>query len=170
MSRSLYARLLERYGPRQDGPSRRDVLKATMAASAGMLLSSCKSSGPSTVSMPKESQRRVIVVGGGLAGLAAAYELMSAGYRVHVYEARSRLGGRVLSMPDVVSGKVVEGGGEFIGANHPTWAAYTQRFGFQYAPVGEDKKIPPIIIGGNKLGDQQARTITDEMTAAFSTM
>jgi hypothetical protein len=25
----------------------------------------------------------------------------------------------VLSMPDVVNGKVVEGGGEFIGANHP---------------------------------------------------
>jgi monoamine oxidase len=120
--------------------------------------------------MPKESQRRVIVVGGGLAGLAAAYELMSAGYRVHVYEARGRLGGRVLSMPDVVHGKVIEAGGEFIGANHPTWAAYTQRFGFQYAPVGEDKKIPPIVIGGKKLGDQQARAVTDEMTAAFSTM
>src|SRR3954471_23494588 len=139
MARSLYARLLERYGPKNDGLSRRDVLKATLAASAGMLLSSsgCKtgSSGRNSSSLTRESQRRVIVVGGGFAGLAAAYELLSAGYRVHVYEARNRLGGRVLSMPDVVSGKVVEGGGEFVGGNHPTWAAYKQQFRFDYAPV-----------------------------------
>src|SRR5205823_6022035 len=103
MARSIYARLLERYGPKNDGPTRRDVLKATMAASAGLLLSSgCKSTARSTPSLPRESQRRVIVVGGGFAGLAAAHELMAAGYHVHVYEARGRLGGRVLSMPDVV--------------------------------------------------------------------
>jgi monoamine oxidase len=57
-----------------------------------------------------------------------------------VYEARTRAGGRVLSMPDVVNGKVVEGGGEFIGANHPTWAAYKKQFGFDYSPVTEDKR------------------------------
>jgi monoamine oxidase len=112
----------------------------------------------------------VIVVGGGFAGLAAAYELLSAGYKVHLYEARNRVGGRVLSMPDVVNGKVVEGGGEFIGANHPTWAAYKQLFRFDYAPVTEDKKFPPIIIGGKKLEERQGKAITEEMYAAFSTM
>ncbi|HEV8293159.1 MAG TPA: NAD(P)/FAD-dependent oxidoreductase [Tepidisphaeraceae bacterium] len=172
MSRSIYARLLERYGPKNNGPSRRDVLKATLAASAGMLLSSCKSGSgrSSSSSLTRESQRRVIVVGGGFAGLAAAYELLSAGYKVHVYEARSRLGGRVLSMPDLVNGKVVEGGGEFIGANHPTWAAYKQLFGLDYSPVTEDKKFPPIIIGGKKLEERQAKGLTEEMTAALSTM
>src|SRR5439155_15324849 len=172
MARSLYARRLERYGPKNNGPSRRDVLKATMAASAGMLISGCKSGtgiGGST-SLTHESQRRVIIVGGGFAGLAAAYELIAAGYKVHIYEARNRLGGRVLSMPDVVSGKVVEGGGEFIGANHPTWAAYKQLFRFDYAPVTEDKKFPPIIIGGKKLEERQAKALTEEMAAALSTM
>jgi monoamine oxidase len=76
----------------------------------------------------------------------------------------------VLSMPDVVKGKVVEGGGEFIGANHPTWAAYKQQFRFDYAPASEDKKSPPIIIGGKKLDERQARTLTDEMTVALATM
>src|SRR5262245_9236048 len=147
MARSIYARLMERYGPKNQGPTRREVLKATMAASAGLLISSCKSGGRRTASLPKDSQRRVIVVGGGFAGLAAAHELLAAGYKVHVYEARNRTGGRVLSMPDVVSGKVVEGGGEFIGSNHPTWAAYKKQFGFEYSPVAEDKKSPPIIIG-----------------------
>jgi len=37
----------------------------------------------------------VVVVGGGVAGLAAATRLASAGRAVTVLEARSRLGGRV---------------------------------------------------------------------------
>lgn len=170
MARSLYAQLLERYGPKNNGPTRREVLKATMAASAGLLLSSCKSGGRSTQSLTRDSQRRVIVVGAGFAGLAAAHELMAAGYRVHVYEARGRTGGRVLSMPDVISGKVVEGGGEFIGSNHPTWAAYKKQFGFEYSPVTDDKKSPPIIVGGRKLDEKSARLVTDEMIAALATM
>jgi NADPH-dependent 2,4-dienoyl-CoA reductase/sulfur reductase-like enzyme len=93
MARSIYARLMERYGPKNQGPTRREVLKATMAASAGMLLSSCKSGGRTTQSLSKDSERRVIVVGAGFAGLAAAHELTAAGYRVHVYEARTRAGG-----------------------------------------------------------------------------
>src|SRR5207253_784474 len=41
---------------------------------------------------------RVVVVGAGLAGLAAAFELTSAGWSVVVLEARRRLGGRVLTL------------------------------------------------------------------------
>src|SRR5215471_16386589 len=39
----------------------------------------------------------VIVAGGGLAGLAAAAALGSAGYRVQVFESRAFLGGRATS-------------------------------------------------------------------------
>jgi monoamine oxidase len=39
--------------------------------------------------------RSVVILGAGIAGLVAAYELRSAGYRVTVLEARDRVGGRV---------------------------------------------------------------------------
>src|SRR5581483_5455892 len=42
---------------------------------------------------------KVAVVGGGLAGLAAALELVDAGHEVTVYEARPVLGGAVQTLP-----------------------------------------------------------------------
>src|SRR5436190_1316235 len=41
---------------------------------------------------------RVVVVGAGVAGLAAARELSNAGLRVAVLEARSRVGGRIRTL------------------------------------------------------------------------
>jgi squalene-associated FAD-dependent desaturase len=43
---------------------------------------------------------RVAVVGGGLAGLAAALELVDAGHEVTLYEARPTLGGKVQTLPE----------------------------------------------------------------------
>src|SRR5437762_13359698 len=42
---------------------------------------------------------RAAVVGGGLAGLAAALELVDAGHDVTLYEARPTLGGKVQTLP-----------------------------------------------------------------------
>jgi squalene-associated FAD-dependent desaturase len=43
---------------------------------------------------------RAVVVGGGLAGLAAALELVDAGHEVTLYEARPTLGGAVQTLPE----------------------------------------------------------------------
>ncbi|MEO2088262.1 MAG: hydroxysqualene dehydroxylase HpnE [Gemmataceae bacterium] len=51
---------------------------------------------------------RVIVVGGGLAGLAAAVALAPRGFAVTVLEARPRLGGRASSFQDAASGQLVD--------------------------------------------------------------
>jgi squalene-associated FAD-dependent desaturase len=52
--------------------------------------------------------RDVIVVGGGLAGLAAAAALGGAGYRVDLYETRGFLGGRATSYPVASADEVAE--------------------------------------------------------------
>jgi squalene-associated FAD-dependent desaturase len=50
----------------------------------------------------------VIVLGGGLAGLAAAAALGERGFRVTLLEARGRLGGRAGSFTDAASGQLVD--------------------------------------------------------------
>jgi monoamine oxidase len=54
----------------------------------------------------------VIVLGGGVAGLAAAHRLGLAGRRVQLLEARGRLGGRIHTLED--GGEPVELGAEFV--------------------------------------------------------
>jgi squalene-associated FAD-dependent desaturase len=54
------------------------------------------------------SRPRVAVVGGGLAGLAAAVALSDAACDVHLFEARRQLGGRATSFRDPATGALVD--------------------------------------------------------------
>lgn len=59
-------------------------------------------------SAPASAGPSVVVVGGGLAGLAAAVGLASSGCRVELFEARSSLGGRATSFRDPATGELVD--------------------------------------------------------------
>jgi monoamine oxidase len=72
----------------------------------------------------------VVVVGAGLAGLAAARTAVAAGSSVVVVEARDRVGGRVLN-EDIGSGKVVEVGGQWIGPTQDRLAALALELGVE---------------------------------------
>ncbi|HOK46868.1 MAG TPA: FAD-dependent oxidoreductase, partial [Bryobacteraceae bacterium] len=56
----------------------------------------------------------VLVVGAGVAGLAAAGEFLSAGLDVLILEARDRLGGRIYTVHDPMMAVPVELGAEFV--------------------------------------------------------
>ncbi len=61
----------------------------------------------------------VLVIGAGVAGLAAARELTGGGLRAVVLEARSRIGGRIFTVHDPLVSKPVELGAEFIHGRPP---------------------------------------------------
>ena len=160
----LFRRLHRRYAA-PDGITRRDMLQRSMAAAAGVLLSE-RLGALSAQGKPG----RVVVIGGGFSGLAAAYELSRAGYTVTVVEARNRVGGRVLSFSDLVPGKNVEGGGELIGSNHPTWVAYAKQFKLEFLDVSEEDLEAPITIGGKRLSSDASEALWEELEAASNKM
>ena len=97
------------------------------------------------------------------AELAAAHELLSAGYQVNVLEARGRVSGRVVTFNDFVPGRWVEGGGQWIGSNQPTWVAYAKKFGLDLREYPESDFADPVVIDGKLLSDEEAEALLKEV-------
>src|SRR5687767_14379450 len=153
---NFYSILNRKYG-RPSGITRREMLQRSFAAGAALLISE-RFGTPLTA-----GAGRVVVVGAGFSGLAAAYELSKAGYEVTVVEARNRVGGRVISFSDLVPGKNVEGGGELVGSNHPAWIAYAKQFKLDFLDVGEEDLEFPVILNGKRLTGEQSEKLWEEM-------
>ncbi|MBK8011304.1 MAG: FAD-dependent oxidoreductase [Deltaproteobacteria bacterium] len=69
----------------------------------------------------RDRTESVGVVGAGLAGMVAAYRLTKLGFRVRVFEAATRIGGRTFSTRrGLIDGQLAELGGELIDSNHVT--------------------------------------------------
>jgi monoamine oxidase len=75
--------------------TRRKFIKTTAAAGAAGLVGG-------GLSLPTDAEAMlpapsIAIIGAGIAGLNAAYQLKKAGHHATVFEARSRVGGRMLS-------------------------------------------------------------------------
>ncbi len=102
---------------------RRTVLKGIGAAAAMAAASRARivRAGPAP---------RIAIIGGGISGLTAAMTLQDAGYASTVYEASSRVGGRMHSNADYwANGQTSEWCGELIDSGHHTILQLAQRFG-----------------------------------------
>jgi monoamine oxidase len=103
---------------------RREVIAGGAGLAAAAMLS-----GPITRALAA-SGPRIVVVGGGLAGLTCAYRLKQAGYRADLFEASDRLGGRCWTRRgDFAEGQIAEHGGELIDQGHTQTRQLAQELG-----------------------------------------
>lgn len=80
----------------------------------------------------------VVVVGAGLAGLAAARDLEAGGATVTVLEARGRVGGRVEQV-ELADGRRVQLGGEVVGGAHTSYLGLVAELGLTLVPSYVDE-------------------------------
>ena len=125
--------------------SRRDFIKKSILLSLGAsYIISCEDndmlgidteSDSSDESDNNNNSKKVIIIGAGISGLVAGYELTIAGHDVTILESRDRIGGRVLTIRSPFSNNhYVEGGAARIKPSHNLTIAYANHFNLTLDP------------------------------------
>jgi len=120
------------------GLSRREFVQHCLLGLAALsqlpALSACSDDGQPEGRSARASgpNARVVIVGGGMAGLTCAHRLKQADIEATVYEASKRTGGRMYSTQQgLLNGQVGELGGEFIDTGHLTMHALAAELDIQ---------------------------------------
>jgi monoamine oxidase len=109
--------------------TRRDFLKVTGATFGAAAFAGPMAALAATRKQGVQSQGRIAIIGGGISGLNAALTLQDSGIASTVYEASSRVGGRMHSdTTSWLNGQTSEHCGELIDSGHKTILGLANRF------------------------------------------
>lgn len=97
-----------------------------------------------------------VILGGGIAGLAAALELLEAGHAVTLVEARSFLGGRAFSFTDTNTGLMLDNGQHVIVGCCSEFIAFLDRLGVRDRWFLQERLRIPVFGRNGKRGDLAA--------------
>jgi monoamine oxidase len=118
---------------------------------------------PETLAVPEEGLeprlqaiKRVVVIGAGMAGLVAAYELRRQGHEVVVLEAQNRVGGRLYTLRTFAPGLYAEAGGMRIPRAHDLTLGYCARFGLELRPFVMGNPRGLVHVGGQRMTLEEA--------------
>jgi monoamine oxidase len=112
----------------------------------------------------REGQRkRVIVIGAGMAGLVAAFELARQGHDPLILEAQSRVGGRVYTLRSFAPGLYAEAGAMRIPRVHDLTLKYCNLFGLSLRPFMMGNPRGLAYIGGQRMTAEEARQRPDDL-------
>lgn len=128
-------RLADELGVRQDLNRRQLVRRISEGLAASGLLSACQpilSKSSDLLGSHDSSPGRVVIVGAGLAGLTVAHQLKKAGIKSSLFEARSRVGGRVITRNQFNKDAMfIELGAEFVDTNHVDLISLARELGLE---------------------------------------
>lgn len=92
--------------------------------------------------------RHVVIVGGGLAGLACAVALAEAGLRVTIVEREKSLGGRARSWTDPTTGDAVDLGPHLLHSEYRNMLAFLERLGTRELVCWQRRKLITLSAAG----------------------
>ena len=90
-----------------------------------------------------DAHRPVVIVGGGLSGLAAAVDLVAAGVPVLLLEQRPAAGGRACSYTDPATGDTIDNGQHVLIAGYARTFAYLDRIGARHLTATQPRPVLP---------------------------
>jgi len=107
--------------------NRRTFVRSSVAGLAGIAATSL----PMITRVSARAQK-IIVIGAGMSGLSAAFELVALGHDVTVLEARTRPGGRVFTMREAFAdGEYADAGAMQVYDSHERGQRYIKQFGLE---------------------------------------
>jgi monoamine oxidase len=140
--------------------TRRQVLRrvgiAAGAVAGGQLLAACRETARSAATRAPEGSSHVLILGAGVAGLCAGYELEKKGYRVTILEAdRSHIGGRVRTLR-FSEGRYGEAGAMRIPAKHDLTRAYCREMGLTLRPFVQSNPEAYLFVRGMRVRNRES--------------
>ena len=110
-----------------------------------------------------QTAKRVVIVGGGIAGLVAAFELRRQGHEPLVLEAQHRVGGRVKTIRDFAPGLHAEAGAMRIPRVHDLTLAYCALFGLPMRPFVMGNPNTLVFVDGQRMTIADADAHPDKL-------
>ncbi len=117
---------------------------------------------------PFQRSRRVIVLGGGIAGIAAALNLLDAGSSVTLVEARGFLGGRAFSFMDGTTGQPLDNGQHVFFGCCTRFIGFLERLGVRDQWYLQERLRIPVLSRSGRVGELAASLLPAPLAMAPS--
>jgi len=109
----------------------------------------------------KPATNNIAIIGAGIAGLNAAYQLQKQGIKATVYEASGRIGGRMYTLRDQFGpGLTTDVGGEFVDTTHADIIQLVKELGLSFYDLRTDRlQRKTLHFGGKEYSEEDLKDV-----------
>jgi len=144
--------------------NRRQFIRRSAIAAAGITLARSSAFAPIAFN---PAPKKIVIIGAGMAGLVAGYELSQLGHDITILEAQTRAGGRVQTLRDPFSdGLYAEAGAARIPDNHDLTLKYVKLLGVPLEPM-YPSRLSALQVNGASSREVSIDAFTDGLAEFF---